>query len=116
MPQVQEAENLKLAPSGDVSADHGHSRKNHSVQESTVQIMDKEEAKLPEADELKQKYEIDVDNDLDPFDKRMRTISQRDKPFIIKGPQMLRQDLQRTNCSLFLNAINDSATELFRAG
>ena len=116
MPQMQEAKNLKLAPSGDVSAYHVHSRKNHSVQESTVQILDKEEAKLPEADEFKQKNEMDVDNDLDPFDKRMMTIFQRDKPFIIKGPQMLRQDLQRTNCSLFLNAIGDNETELFRAG
>ena len=51
---------------------------------------------MPEDEEAKQREKPDVapkGNDLDPFDKRMMAIFKREKPFIMKGPQILRQDL-----------------------
>ena len=40
---------------------------------------------------------------------------QRDKPFVLAGPQILRLDLQRTLCPLFLQADGDKTATLFRA-
>ena len=53
--------------------------------------------------EKKVKILVDADdNMMDPYDRKMMAFDRREKPYIVKGPQMLRQDLQRTQCSLFL--------------
>lgn len=44
----------------------------------------------------------------------MTNLFERDKPFIIKGPQQLRQHLQSTECSLFLNVNDGNQLSLFR--
>ena len=44
----------------------------------------------------------------------MTNLYERDKPFIKKGPQQLRQHLQGTECSLFLNVIDGNQVSLFR--
>lgn len=53
--------------------------------------------------------------DIDPFDKKMMSIFQREKPYIMKGPLYLEKELQRTRCSLFLNSSSDDQSmSLFR--
>ena len=38
----------------------------------------------------------------------------REKPYISVGPQLLCQDLQRTQCALFLNVNGDGSMSAFR--
>ena len=53
---------------------------------------------------------------MEPFDRKMTAYDRREKPYIVQGPQMLRQDLQRTQCSLFLEVNDDDKVTAFRAG
>ena len=50
---MQEAENLKVPLNGDGNAHHGQPRQEEIANDSFVQILDKEEAKLPEVEEVK---------------------------------------------------------------
>ena len=43
----------------------------------------------------------------------MLVYDRRVKPFVVKGPCMLQQDLQRTECSLFLNIDEDNKMAAF---
>ena len=45
----------------------------------------------------------------------MLMFNDREKQFIIEGPQLLRPELQSTQCSLFLNVDGADAIALFRA-
>ena len=45
----------------------------------------------------------------------MMAYDRREKPYVVNGPCMLQPDLQRTQCSLFLDADEDDKMTVFRA-
>ena len=49
------------------------------------------------------------------FDERMLVFHGREKKYIMKGPQLLRPDLQGTQCTLFLNVDKNELSSVFRS-
>ena len=60
--------------------------------------------------------DCNVNNATEPLTKKLRAMLNTEKPFIVKGPSKIKQDLQRTQCSLLLNVDGESHSQLFRAG
>ena len=66
-------------------------------------------------EEKQQNIEVDENIVIDPFDMKMHEIFKRDKPFVNSGPQILRPEMQRTQCQLFLKSDDSNDVSLFRA-
>ena len=52
----------------------------------------------------------DHDKIAEPLTRKLKSMLTKDMPFVVRGPQNIHKDLQRTECSLLLNADGENST------